>query len=137
MNTYDKRAQICAMDFIRLDAATVQNLPGAETIHVSGQWVALPISQGEFSEKRVPGDLIEQELKATLTDTGDEMASGLKVSQSVYGLVLLTFTNRSRRVVGTDQFPVLLTLEESGSPAKFTLSFKRNSPEPAKILESF
>lgn len=137
MNINDKRAQICAMDFIRLDAATVQNIPGSKTIHVSGPWVSLPISQGEYKEKATSGDLVEQELKATLTDTGNEMAATLEGTQSVEGLILLTFTNGAHRVVGTDQFPVLLTLEESGSPAKFTLSFKRDSPEPAKILESF
>ena len=88
MNIGDKRAQICAMGFIPVAASVVKNMPGVETIQVSGEWTPIPVSSGEFKEKN-------------------------------------------------DQFPVVVTLQESGSPAAFTLSFKRSSPEPAKILKSF
>lgn len=47
-----------------------QNMPGVETIQVSGEWTPIPVSSGEFKEKNVAGELTEQELKAVVTDTG-------------------------------------------------------------------
>ena len=137
MNTYNKRAQIFGMSFIPLGIATVRNYPGANVIQVTGEWIGIPVIKGEFKEKIIPGSLIEQELKATITDTGAAYADSLHDLFRQEGLVRLKFTNGAERVVGTDQFPVLMQLEESGTPAAFTLSFKRNSSEPAKILKSF
>lgn len=70
MNIGDKRAQICAMGFIPVAASVVKNMPGVETIQVSGEWTPIPVSSGEFKEKNVAGELTEQELKAVVTDTG-------------------------------------------------------------------
>lgn len=137
MHADDKRVQICAMSFIPVARAVVRNLPGVKTIQVSGDWTLIPISSGEFKEKTTSGDFTEQELKAVVTDTGSVFSASLYDLFRQEGLVRLRFTNGADRVVGTDQFPVLLTLEESGSPASFKLSFKRDSPEPSKILKSF
>lgn len=137
MNADDKRAQICGMGFIPVTAAVVKNVPGLETIQVSGEWILLPVSSGEFKEKNVSGELTEQELKAVVTDTGSSFSTLLHDLVRREGLVRLKFTNGSERVVGTDHFPVMMSLQESGSSAAFTLSFKRNSPEPAKFLKSF
>lgn len=137
MSIDDKRAQICAMSFIPIAVATIESLPGMKTIRISGDWTLIPISSGEFKEKTVSGDLTEQELKAVVTDTGSTFSASLHDLLRQEGLVRIKFTNGTDRVVGTDHFPVLLTLEESGSPAAFTLSFKRNSPESSKILKSF
>lgn len=137
MNTYDKRAQIFGMSFMPLTAATVRNFPGANIIQIAGEWIDIPIIQGEFSEKMTSGNLIEQELKAVVTDTGIDSAVSLRNLFRQEGVARLKFTNGFERVVGTDEFPVLLTIEESGSPASFKLSFKRDSPEPSKILKSF
>lgn len=137
MHANDKRVQICAMSFIPVARAVVRNLPGVKTIQVSGDWTLIPISSGEFKEKTTSGDFTEQELKAVVTDTGSVFSASLYDLFRQEGLVRLRFTNGADRVVGTDQFPVLLTLEESGSPASFKLSFKRDSPEPSKILKSF
>lgn len=101
------------------------------------EWTPIPVSSGEFKEKNVAGELTEQELKAVVTDTGALFSNSLRDLLCREGLVRLKFTNGTERVVGTDQFPVVVTLQESGSPAAFTLSFKRSSPEPAKILKSF
>lgn len=137
MTIEDKRAQICAMSFIPVAAAVIRNQPGMKTIRVSGDWTKVPISSGEFKEKTVPGELTSQELKAVVTDTGSAASADLHDLCCREGLVRIRFTNGADRVVGTDQFPVLLILEETGSPASYTLSFKRDSPEPSKILKSF
>lgn len=137
MNTYNKLAQIFGMSFMPLSAATIRNFPGANIIQVAGEWIDIPVIQGEFKEKMTSGSLIEQELKAVVTDTGIDSAVSLHNLFRQEGVARLKFTNGTERVVGTDQFPVLLTLEESGSPASFKLSFKRDSPELSKILKSF
>lgn len=132
-----KRAQICAMELIPISASQVNDRPGEKTIQVSGVWISIPISSGEFKEKVVPGELVEQEFKGSVTNTEADFAASLHDLLSQSCLVKLKFTNGAERVVGTDQFPVLLTLEEAGTPAAFTLSFKRNSPELSKKLKSF
>lgn len=137
MSTYDKHAQIFGMSFMPLAVAAIRNFPGANIIQVAGEWMDIPVIQGEFKEKMTSGSLIEQELKAAVTDTETDSAVSLRNLLRQEGIARLKFTNGHERVVGTDQFPVLMTLEESGSPAVFTLSFKRSSPEPAKILKSF
>lgn len=137
MNENDKRAQICILNYLPLAEATVHNVPGAKSIQVSGKWTDIPISKGEFKEKSTSGALVEQEIKATVTNTGGEFSARMHDLLNQEGLVRLKLTNGAERVVGSDQFPVLFTLEESGSPAAFSLSCKRNSPEPAKTLTSF
>lgn len=137
MNENDKRAQICALSYLPLAGATVRNLSGAKSIRVSGKWTDIPISKGEFKEKTTSGSLVEQEIKATVTDTGDNFSARLHELLNQEGLVRLRLTNGAEMIVGSDQFPVLLTLEKSGSPEAFSLSCKRNSPEPAKTLTSF
>ena len=132
-----KRAQICAMELIPISVSQVNDRPGEKTIQVSGVWISIPISSGEFKEKAVPGELVEQEFKGSVTNTETDFANSLRDLLAQNCLVRLRFTNGVERVVGTDQFPVVLTLEESGTPAAFTLSFKRNSSEPSKKLKSF
>lgn len=137
MRQNDKRIQIYAMGYLPVKDAQVINCPGTLDIKVAGAFHKIPVSAGEFKEKIEPGTLIEQELNATVTDTGVMTLAELRVLFFQEGLLLLKMTNGEEKVVGTDQFPVLITAEISGSPSKMKLSFKRNSPEPAKIFKSF
>ena len=103
-----------------------------------GTWVSINVSSGEWKESREEvGKPAEQELKATVTDTSSSMESQLRTLFSVDGLLLIGLTNGEKKVIGTDEFPVHVSMERGGDPAKLTLSFKRSSPEPAKVLESF
>lgn len=138
MNQSDKRSQICGMCFLPISKAQVENTPGTDYIKVSGEWTDLGVSSGELKEKQDSvGAVVEQELKAVVTDTGENNTRLMHDLITNEGLVLLKMTNGSHKVVGTDQFPVSISLENSGSPAKLTLSFKRNSPESAKLFTSF
>lgn len=137
MRQNDKRAQIYAMEYLPVKDAQVINFPGTFDIKVAGAFRKIPVSAIEFKEKIEPGTLIEQELNATVTDTSMMTLAELRILFFQEGLLLLKMTNGEEKVVGTDQFPVLITSEISGSPAMIKLSFKRNSPEPAKILKSF
>lgn len=138
MSIEDKRAQICGISFLPLPDAEIINIPGNDEIQVAGEWVPISVSSGEWQENReLVGMPVEQELKATVTDTSSSTEGELHKLLANDGLLLLCLTNGEEKVVGTDEFPVRLSMERSGSPGKITLSFKRSSPEPAKILTSF
>lgn len=138
MSVEDKRSQLYAMAFLPLSDAEVRNLPGSDKVQVHGTWVNIDISSGEWKEIcEEVGKTVEQELKATVTDTSSSMESQLRTLFSIDGLVLISLTNGEKKVIGTDEFPARVSMERSGDPAKLTLSFKRSSPEPAKVLESF
>lgn len=137
MSRNDKRAAICRLAFLALSKATVQNTPGNPTIQVRGTFTQLPISSGEFQETETNGEPVEQELEAVITDTSAAKLAEYRTILAEYGLLLVTMTNGDQRVVGTDEFPVLVSTELSGTPQALALTFKRNSPEPAKMFSSF
>lgn len=138
MSIEDKRAQVCGIAFIPLLNAEVKNVPGSNLIYVRGAWVSIGASSCEWQESQAQaGSPVEQELKATVTNTSSSQEKLLRELLSYDVLTLLEFTNGEEKVVGTDEFPVRLSIERNGNPGKITLSFKRSSPEPAKILASF
>ena len=137
MNRNDKRSAICRLDFLPVSQATVIDQPGSRLIKVRGDFNPIPIASGEFRETEEQGELVEQELTAVVTDTGSGRLAEMRNLFAQDGLVLLTFTNGEQRVVGTDEFPVHVNAELSGSPQSLTLSFRRNSAEPAKKYSSF
>ena len=137
MNRNDKRAAICRLDFLPISQATVKNQPGNNLIQGSGSFSPVPIASGEFRETEEQGAPVEQELEAVETDTGSGRLAEIRELFAQDGLVRLTFTNGEQRIVGTDEFPVHVNAELSGSPQTLTLSFRRDSAEPAKIYSSF
>lgn len=137
MSNASKRKQICGMSFIPITSAGVVNMPGDKYIRVSGDFVKVPISSGEFTEEHTDGSPVKQTLSATVTDTGIDMAALLENLFYREGLLLIRTTDGAKKVIGTDEFPVLVTLSQSGSPAVYQLSFDRESPEPAKYFQSF
>ncbi len=137
MNRNDKRSAICRLDFLPIGQATVNNQPGNSAIRVRGSFNPVPIASGEFRETEEQGSPVEQELSAVVTDTGSDHLAEIRSLFDQDGLVRLTFTNGEQRIVGTDDFPVHVNTELSGTPQTLTLSFTRNSPEPAKNYSSF
>ena len=137
MNRNDKRSAICRLSFLPIGQATVSDQPGNRIIKVRGSFNPVPIASGEFRETEEQGELVEQELTATVTDTGSDHLAGIRDLFAQDGLVRLTFTNGEQRVVGTGEFPVHVNAELSGTPQVLTLSFRRNSAEPAKNYSSF
>ena len=137
MKRDDKRAAICRLDFLPVSQATVSDQPGSRLIKVRGSFNPIPIASGEFRETEEQGLPVEQELTAVVTDTGSDRLAEIRDLFSQDGLVRLTFTNGEQRVVGTSEFPVHVNAELGGSPQALTLSFRRNSAEPAKNYSSF
>ena len=137
MNRNDKRASVCGLAFLPLSQATVRNFPGSPDIGVHGTFTPVPVSSAEYGETGETGSPIEQELEAVVTETSSAKLNELRTLFAEAGLVLLDFTNGERRVVGSDEFPVQVNTELSGTPASLSLTFKRDSPEPAKVYSSF
>lgn len=137
MNRNDKRAALCGLSFLPLSKATVRNRPGSPTIEVQGSFTPVPIASGEWGETEEAGYPVEQELEATVTDTGSARLTEIRTLFAEPGLLLLDFTNGDRCIAGTGEFPVQVNTRLSGSPASLSLSVKRDSPEPAKVYSSF
>lgn len=137
MSNHTKRNQICGLKFIPLSEAEVLNQPGSDTIKVTGNMKEIPIASGEFTEEHTVGFPAKQTLSANVTDTGQVTSSNLRQLFSQDGILVLKLTSGETMVVGTDEFPVLVTMTLSGSPAACQLTFDRESPEPAKFLQSF
>lgn len=138
MNIENKRAQLFEVSFLQVSNALVLNYPGSDSIRINGEWIDFGISSGEWKETiETVGTPVMQELKATIPDTSSTNENFIRNLLSTEGLVLLHLTNGEKRVVGSNDFPVSISLEKSGNPSRLTLSLKRSSPEPTKILKSF
>ena len=138
MNVNDKRSQIFELCFLPINHAEIMNRPGCNSIQVIGQWTNVRVSSGEWKETMErSGKPVEQELKAIVTDSSADKENQLHELFSQDGLLLLKLTNGEMKVIGSDEFPVRVFIERDGNPAKISLSLKRSSPEPAKILTSF
>lgn len=138
MNQNNKRATIVRLHFYPIVESTVVNsYPGRQILSVTGPNYDFRPQSAEFKETVIQGDEVSQQFNAIITDVSLASNASMRRILSLPGLLLLVFSNDEIRVVGTDQFPVMITLEESGRPAQFKLSFKRTSPEPSKFFQSF
>ena len=109
MSNHTKRNQICGLKFIPLAEAEIFNLPGSDSINVSGALTEIPIASGEFTEEQTNGSPAKQTLSANVTDTGQDTISNLRQLFSQEGILVIQLTSGEQKVVGTDEFPVLVT----------------------------
>lgn len=139
MNQNNKRATIVSLHFYPIVESTiVRCYPGRQILSVTGMAYSFRPQSAEFKETLTQGsDEVSQQFSAIITDVSLASSAGMRRNLSLPGLLLMIYSNSEKRVVGTDQFPVMITLEESGRPAQFKLSFKRTSPEPSKFFQSF
>ncbi len=138
MNAENKRAQISAVYILQIDDAEIDNYIGHPSISVSGAWLDIGMSKVDFKETQ-PGNgmMTQQELAITVSDSSDEKETTLRQLIESEVIIRLDYTNGVRKIIGTNRCPVSLSLERSGSPSAITVSVKRSSPEPSKLLRSF
>lgn len=141
-NYHDPHAEIVEVGFATLDSVTIVTTIGSANISVgtSGQMPA-PVFErpqsASFSEKKSQsGDYVEQEFEAVFTNSQAEYVGYFRQYLDQDGIVMVRYSNGTVLVAGTDTSPVRCTVEESGSPKTLKLSFNRQSPEFAKILQS-
>lgn len=138
MKKEDKRAQIHAVYFLPINDADIDDYIGYPSIAISGKWLDIGISRSEFKEtQQVNGVMTQQELNIVISDSSEEKEISLRELIMSEVIIRLDYTNGIRKIVGTNRCPVILSIERSGSPSFITISTKRSSPEPAKILRSF
>lgn len=134
-NRESKRAAICGVSFIALSESTVTNVPGVPQIKVSGIWDKMKFSSAEFSEQlSSDGTNYEVNLTISFSDSSQENQREIMAWIGIYLLVRLDYTDGNSRVVGTDQFPVVLSLSGDGSPHALRLTYKGQQPESSKFL---
>ena len=80
------------------------------------------------------GDYVEQELTAVLTNTQQEEMQRYNSWLNGDVLALMMLTNDKVLVAGTRRAPVRLSMEVGGNPRTAKLTFKRKSPEWAKMM---
>jgi hypothetical protein len=134
-NKESKRASICQVYFMEIAESTVTDIPGLPQIKVIGDWAKIDYSTVEFAEdKSSDGNSYEVNLSITFSDSSLEKMRELIAWLGIYILVRLDYTDGTSRVVGTDQFPVVLSLSGQGSPRSLIFSYKNQQPELSKIL---
>lgn len=134
-NRESKRSSICRVFIMALSEATVTNVPGVERIQISGVWNKMDFSSADFSEQ-FTSDSYSYEVNLTIdfSDSSAEMKNELMKWIGMYVLVRLDYTDGASRVVGTDHFPVVLSMSGDGSPHSLRLTYKGNQPESSKFL---
>lgn len=134
-NRESKRATICGVSFMTVAESTVTHVPGIPQIQVIGTWDKQNYSSVEFYET-LSSDNFSYDVNLTVTysDSSYGNTVDLLTWLGIYILVRLDYTDGTCRVVGTDQFPVVLGLSGEGSPRSLRLSYKGNQPELSKFL---
>jgi hypothetical protein len=133
----DKRADICKIEYILTNQATIYDYPGNE-ITVKGDWVPVKFSSVSFQETdEVNGEPVTQELSIKIAGAQKETEKVIRELCGIEIIFCLHYSNGESKVVGTEDNPVSLSHNSSGTPIAQTLYCKRNSPEKAKHLKSF
>lgn len=133
----EKHSAICQLTFYDISDVTIQTAIGrpTATLTVLADGIELPIVGAELTEVRSGvGGLVNIELSAKITDTSLSSEERLMECSFRYGVLVLHYTDGSKKLLGSDQSPVLISYEKSGIPAAFVLSVKGTQPEYAKFL---
>ncbi|MBP1593030.1 MAG: hypothetical protein H6Q12_48 [Bacteroidetes bacterium] len=138
MTVNNKIANIYSLQYIYLSSCEINNIPGSEKISVKGEWKPIKFASIEYTEKQdEQGGEWEQNFSAVITEFNTIIEKELYSIKNNAILLRLDYSNHISKIVGTDEYPVILSLSNASSSHTYTLSFKRNSPEAAKFLQSF
>ena len=133
----EKHSAICHLTFYETAAVSIDTGFGRPTakLTVKSDGIILPAVGASLSEVRsASGSFVDIELSAKITDTSASMENLLLQCSYRYGVLVLHYTDGSKKLLGTLRSPILLTYEKSGIPAAFVLSVKGSQPEYAKFI---
>lgn len=138
MSNYDSHMQVCGAAFIPTSDALVTCDPAAadSAIQVVGTWRELPLTKAEFSEEESENGLMTQKFEGSMTVAENGVLTNLRNLCTNYGLLRIDYTNGERRVVGDDEWPVMLQVTREGDPVKVKLSLKRVTCTRSRLLAS-
>lgn len=133
----EKHSAICHLTFYETVAVSIDTGIGRPTakLTVKSDGIILPAVGASLSEVRsASGSFVDIELSAKITDTSASMENLLLQCSYRYGVLVLHYTDGSKKLLGSLRSPILLTYEKSGIPAAFVLSVKGSQPEYAKFI---
>jgi len=133
----EKHSAICHLTFYETAAVSIDTGIGRPTakLTVESDGIILPAVGASLSEVRsASGSFVDIELSAKISDTSASMENLLLKCSYRYGVLVLHYTDGSKKLLGSLRSPILLTYEKSGIPAAFVLSVKGSQPEYAKFI---
>lgn len=133
----EKHSAICQLTFYDISDVTIQTAIGrpTATLKVLADGIELPVVGAELTEVRSGvGGLVNIELSAKITDTSVSSEDRLLECSFRYGVLVLHYTDDSKKLLGSEQSPIFISYEKSGIPAAFVLSVKGTQPEYAKFI---
>ncbi len=133
----EKHSAICHLTFYEMAAVSIDTGIGRPTakLTVKSDGIILPAVGASLSEVRsASGSFVDIELSAKISDTSASMENLLLKCSYRYGVLVLHYTDGSKKLLGSLRSPILLTYEKSGIPAAFVLSVKGSQPEYAKFI---
>lgn len=133
----EKHSAICHLTFYEITAVSIDTGIGRPTamLTVKSDGVELPVVSGELGEVRSSsGGFVDIELSAKITNTSASSENILLQCSYRYGVLVLHYTDGSKKLLGSARSPILMTYEKSGIPAAFVLSVKGSQPEYAKFI---
>ena len=138
MNNFDRHMQVCGAAFMPVEDAVIScdHAKAGASIRVEGSWTELPVTKAEFSEEQGNRGVITQKFEGTITKAKNDMLINLLGVMNRYGVLRIDYTNGEQRVVGDDQWPVMLSVSKEGDPLKVKLSFKRVTFTHSRLLAS-
>lgn len=133
----EKHAAICKVAFLPVKGVKVESPIGATSAKLVSfsSCIRIPSSSAELQENRKsPGEPVDVQFVATLTDTSPGSLELLRNVTYLYGLLILQYTDGSFRLLGTPDSPILVTYEKNGTPAVYELQVSTQQPEFSKTL---
>lgn len=133
----EKHSAICKLTFYETSSVSVNSVYGKPVakLTIQAEGCMLPVVGCTLSEIRSStGSFVDVELSARITDTSSVSEDRLLLCAYRYGVLVLEYTDGSKRVFGSNQAPVIITYEKTGIPAAFVLAVKGAQPEFSKLL---
>lgn len=133
---FNRHAQVRRVWFAPLTGLEATFDHGSHRAEIrQAEWSDLRASKTEFTEEQT-GGVAKIKLDATVTDTSATHEAELATLSGVPGVVRMDYTDGSFRVVGSDEWPVCLSMKCSGNPAVWHMTLDTVLPCGAYKLPS-
>lgn len=133
----EKRSAICGLIFYEISAVSFDSMIGARDARlvILSPGIELPVVGASLTENHsTSGSFVDVEFSARISNTSEPMEKTILQCTDRYGVLLLKYTDGTRRVLGSKSSPILMTYEKKGIPASFEMLVKGSQPELSKII---
>ena len=133
----EKHSAIFKVSFYDISSVSVYTKVGRPKANliVSSEGVELKTVGASLSESRsASGNFVDIEFSAKITDTSAGSEDLLLQCSYRYGVLVLHYTDGSKKLLGSVKTPIMMTYEKTGIPASFVLGVRGTQPEYAKFI---